>query len=162
MPRATEIGLIVAVQPPAFQRHKNFGHNISGHNRRSILLNSFKIGLSVLAVATVSPALAQTAAPSSPAPAAAPAPAAGSYTDDELKKFAAAAIEINKIQSDAAVSDADKQPKMLAAVQASGLDPNRFNEIATAAQSDPGLQQKISAAAAPATPGAAAPAAPGN
>ncbi|WP_336959777.1 DUF4168 domain-containing protein [Sphingobium aquiterrae] len=123
------------------------------------MLNSFKIVLSTLAVASVSPALAQTAAPSSPAPAAAaPAPAAGNYTEDELKKFAAAAIEINKIQDDAAITAADKQPKMLAAVQASGLDPNRFNEIATAAQSDPSLQQKISAAAAP--PAAAAPAAP--
>lgn len=107
-------------------------------------------------------ALAQTAAPApaSPAPAApATGAAASSFSDGDLEKFASAAIEMNKIQADASVAATDKQPKMLAAVQASGLEPAKFNEIAQAAEKDPGLQQKIQAAAAKTAP-APAPAAP--
>ncbi len=70
---------------------------------------------------------------------------------------------MTKIQSDTSIADAEKQPKMLAALQASGIAPEKFNEIGQAAAADPALQQRIQAAApaapaAPATP--AAPAAP--
>ncbi|PZU58942.1 MAG: hypothetical protein DI547_08740 [Sphingobium sp.] len=120
----------------------------------------------MLALSGATGALAQSAAPASPpaAPTAAAPAAAGSFTDEELTKFASAATELNKIQADAGVPAADKQPKMLAAVQASGLDPARFNTIAEAAQSDPALQQKIQAAAAktPAASAGAQPATPGQ
>ena len=76
------------------------------------------------------------------------ASASDSYTDADLKAFARAAIAANKIQQDAAVPAAEKQPKMLAAVQAEGLDPAKFNAIAQASQSDPALKQRIQAAAA--------------
>lgn len=119
------------------------------------------------------PVAAQTAAdqPASP-PAATPAPAAGAsaFSDSDIQQFAAAAVEVTKIQSDATIPDADKQPKMLAAVQASGLPPEKFNEIGQAAAADPALQQRIQAAAPaepaapaaqePADPAAPAPAAP--
>lgn len=120
-----------------------------------------RLALSTAALVACAPAaFAQTAAPAPAAPpAAAPAPAATSFSDDDLKKFASAAIEINKIQADAAV--ADKQPKMLAVVQASGLPPEKFNQIAQAAQSDPALQQKIQAAASASAPTPAAPPAEG-
>jgi len=58
-----------------------------------------------------------------------------------------AALDVQKIQQDAAVPMAEKQAKMAAAVGQAGLTPQRFNEIATAAQSDPALQQRIQALA---------------
>lgn len=128
----------------------------------SILL---KTGIASIALATVAPAMAQDAAAPAPAQAAPAAPAAGasSFTDTEIKQFAAAAVEVTKIQQDASIAAADKQPKMLAALQASGMPPEKFNQIGQAAAADPALQQKIQAAApaagaAPAEP--AAPAAP--
>lgn len=120
--------------------------------------------LSVLPLSVAGAAWAQSAAPAEPAaPAATAAPAqaapggATSFSDDEIKKFAAAAVELNRIQSDTTVTAEQKQPKMLAAVQATGLDPQKFNAIGQAAQTDTALQQKIQAAAS-ASPAAAAPA----
>jgi hypothetical protein len=108
----------------------------------------------VLAFPAVALAQADQAAPAAPPAAAAPAaPAAGAApSQDEVKKFASAAIELNKIQADAATPDTAKQPKMLAAVQQSGLTPQRFNEIAVQAEKDPGLQQKIQTAASASQP----------
>ena len=131
--------------------------------------------------AAITPAMAQQAAPAQPpapattaAPSAAPAPGASTatpstpgaaataapatFTDAELVGFANAAIEADKIQKDAAIAPAEKQTKMLAAVQAQGLEPTRYNEIAQATRDDPSLVTKIqelaaasAAAKAPAT-----------
>jgi hypothetical protein len=91
---------------------------------------------------------AQPAGPEGAAPPAASAPAtADSYTDTDLKAFARAAIAAGKIQQDTTIAATEKQPKMLAAVQAEGLDPAKFNAIAQASQSDPALKAKIQAAA---------------
>jgi hypothetical protein len=135
--------------------------------RRSILtgFNSIllKTGIASIALATVAPAMAQgAAAPAQPAQAAPAAPAAGatSFTDTEIKQFAAAAVEVTKIQQDASIAAADKQPKMLAALQASGMPPEKFNQIGQAAAADPALQQKIQAAAPAAPAAGAAPAEP--
>ncbi|HEX7781899.1 MAG TPA: DUF4168 domain-containing protein [Sphingobium sp.] len=115
--------------------------------------------MSALSLSAAGSALAQSAAPAQPAASAQAAPAgATSFSDDEIKKFASAAVELNKIQSDTTVTADQKQPKMLAAVQATGLDPQKFNAIGQAAQSDPALQQKIQAAASASAPAAAAPA----
>ncbi|WP_373278244.1 hypothetical protein [Sphingobium fuliginis] len=118
-----------------------------------------------IALAVAGPALAQGAA--APAAPAAPAAAgASTFSDAEIKQFAAAAVEVTKIQQDTSIAEADKQPKMLAALQASGIPPEKFNQIGQAAAADPALQQKIQAAApsapaAPAAPAAgAAPASP--
>ncbi|WP_370176045.1 DUF4168 domain-containing protein [Sphingobium abikonense] len=120
-----------------------------------------KAGLVSAAFLVATPLYAQMspAAPAEPvASAATPAPAAGAgnFTDAEIKQFAAAAVEVTKIQQDSTISAADKQPKMLAAVQSSGLPPEKFNQIGQAAAADPALQQRIqaSAPAAPATPAA--------
>lgn len=123
-----------------------------------------RAGIMSAALFAAGPALAQDA----PAPAATPAaPAApatpANFSDADIKQFAAAAVEVTKIQQDASIPAADKQPKMLAAVQASGLPPEKFNQIGQAAAADPALQQRIQAAApaAPAQPATpAAPAAP--
>ncbi|WP_176596834.1 MULTISPECIES: DUF4168 domain-containing protein [Sphingobium] len=128
-----------------------------------------KAGIASIALAAAAPALAQgAAAPAAPAQAAPAAPAAGAsnFSDADIKQFAAAAVEVTKIQQDSSIAAADKQPKMLAALQASGIPPEKFNQIGQAAAADPALQQKIQAAAptssaAPAAPDAgAAPAAP--
>lgn len=113
----------------------------------------FKAGIASAALFAVAPLAAQTA----PAPAA-PAVGASSFSDGDIKQFAAAAVEVTKIQSDASIPAAEKQPKMLAALQASGLPPEKFNQIGQAAATDPALQQRIQAAAPPAP--AAAPAQP--
>ena len=116
-----------------------------------------KAGIASAALFAVAPLAAQTApAPSAPAESAAPAAGASSFSEGDIKQFAAAAVEVTKIQSDASIPAADKQPKMLAALQASGLPPEKFNQIGQAAATDPALQQRIQAAA----PAAAAPAAP--
>ena len=117
------------------------------------LINShiMKAGLVSAALFATTPLYAQMspAAPAEPAaPAAtAPAPAAGAsnFSDAEIKQFAAAAVEVTKIQQDSSISAAEKQPKMLAAVQSSGLPPEKFNQIGQAAAADPALQQRIQA-----------------
>ncbi|OJY69793.1 MAG: hypothetical protein BGP16_08620 [Sphingobium sp. 66-54] len=88
---------------------------------------------------TAAPADTQAAPPA----ASAPATAAQSFSDEDLKAFARAAIAASKIQQDTTVTDAEKQPKMLAAVQAEGLDPVKFNSIAQASQADPDLHKRI-------------------
>lgn len=126
-----------------------------------------KIGLVSAALSVAAPALAQgaaaPAAPATPATSATPSAGAAKYSDADIKQFAAAAVEVTKIQSDSSIAAAEKQPKMLAALQASGIAPEKFNEIGQAAAADPALQQRIQAAA-PATPaapaGAATPATP--
>ena len=101
----------------------------------------------LLAVSAAAPPAATPTAPSAEA---------ASYSDADLKAFARAAIAANKIQQDAAVPATEKQPKMLAAVQAEGLDPAKFNQIAQASQADPALLKRIQTVAA-ADPANAAP-----
>ena len=129
--------------------------------RSSIFL---KAGLASATLFAAPPLLAQgAAAPATPATPAAPAtPSAGAakYSEADLKQFAAAAVEVTKIQSDASIAEAEKQPKMLAALQASGIAPEKFNEIGQAAAADPALQQRIQAAAPAASATPANPATP--
>ena len=116
-----------------------------------------KAGLASAALFASAPLLAlEAAAPAAPA---APSATASSFSDSDIKQFAAAAVAVTKIQSDSTIADAEKQPKMLAALQASGIPPEKFNAIGQAAAADPALQQRIQAAA-PAQP--ASPAAPAS
>jgi ATP phosphoribosyltransferase regulatory subunit HisZ len=75
------------------------------------------------------------------------APSAAKYSDAEVEQFTKAVISLQSIQRDASVPAADKQAKMAGAVQQSGLPPQKFNEIATASNSDPALMQRIQLAA---------------
>lgn len=122
-----------------------------------------KAGLASAALFASAPLFAQeaaaSAAPATPATPAAPSADASSFSDADIKQFAAAAVAVTKIQSDSTIADAEKQPKMLAALQASGIPPEKFNAIGQAAAADPALQQRIQAAA-PAQP--ASPAAPAS
>ena len=105
------------------------------------------------AAACAASAQAQTA-PAAPAPAAA-APAQGGFTDEDLKAFGAAMTEIQKINgeygpklaaADAATkTDVQKEMigKMGAAVQASGLSPDKYNAMSAAVQKDAALRQRL-------------------
>ncbi len=61
-------------------------------------------------------------------------------------------VAVNKVQADTTVAEADKQAKLLEAVEQSGLDAQKFNEITQAVQNDSALQQRVQAAAAAAQP----------
>lgn len=106
---------------------------------------AFAVTLGALTLAAAPYASAQDAAP---APAEQAAPAA-TFSDGDIKTYAGVAAQLNKIQSDAALSETDKQAQMAAAVQASGLEIAKFNAITEASKSDPELQKKIQAATAP-------------
>jgi len=105
------------------------------------------------AAACAASAQAQTA-PAAPAPAAA-APAQGGFTDEDLKAFGAAMTEIQKINGEYgpkvaaadAATKADVQKEMIgkmgAAVQASGLSPDKYNAMSAAVQKDAALRQRL-------------------
>ena len=113
----------------------------------------------LLGAACAASAQAQTApvaAPAAPAPApAAAAPAQGGFTDEDLKAFGSAMAEIQKINAEygpklasadaAAKADVQKEMigKMGAAVQASGLSPQQYNDMSAAVQKDPALRARL-------------------
>lgn len=114
----------------------------------------FKAMLSTAAaLAFVPGAFAQTAPASAPATAPAtaadPAPATGAtYSDEDVQKYAVALVAVNKLQADATIPAADKQAKMAAAVQQSGVDVVKFNAITQAMGTDKALSARIQTAAA--------------
>lgn len=87
---------------------------------------------------------AQAAPEAAPAPATDPAP----VSDAEVDRFALAALMIEQISTDEALDQQQKQASMAAAVQKIGLEPQRFNEIATAVQADQALNERVQVAAA--------------
>lgn len=107
-----------------------------------------------LGAGTSSIALAQSsngARPASP-----PAAAAASITDQELKSFAVAALEVKKINDNyrpryqSAGTPAEKQQvqkeateKMSSAVQQKGLTVDKYNQIVRVAQADPQVAKTI-------------------
>jgi len=70
------------------------------------------------------------------------------FTDTEVQQYAKAALAVNKINADTSIPTAEKNPKFVAAITSSGLQPQRFNEISQAMASDTALNQRIQAAAA--------------
>ena len=110
------------------------------------------------APAAAAPAASATpATPATPAAPAASAPATpGGYSDDDLKAFGSAMKEIEKINGEyapklAAATDAkvkaDVQKEMIgkmgAAVQASGLSPQKYNDMSAAVQKDAALRTRL-------------------
>jgi hypothetical protein len=91
-------------------------------------------------------ALAQEAAPSPEQPTAADLQTTA-VTDDEVSRFARAALIVEEIAGKAEIDQQQKQAAMAAAVKASGFEPRRFNDIARASQSDAALQERIRMAA---------------
>lgn len=94
------------------------------------------------------PAPAQQAPQQTPQQGDQAAPTSADISDEEVSKFALAALVIEQIAGDEAVAQEEKQAAMAGAVQQAGLEPARFNQIAVASQSDAELGQRIQLAAA--------------
>ena len=86
--------------------------------------------------------------PTAPAPAA----TAATVSDDEVARFAQAALAVERIAAIGALDEEDKKMAMAEAVRGAGFTPKRFNEIALASQSDAALEDRIVAAAQSAQP----------
>lgn len=118
-----------------------------------------KLQTSMMAIAAllIAPAALAQTAQTSPAPASPTASAtAATVTDAEVSQFAAAGVAATKINADTTVAAADKNAKILAAITASGLTPERFNAIGQAMQADPALNKRIQDEAAKVAPAAPA------
>jgi hypothetical protein len=103
--------------------------------------------LAIAPAAMAQDAPAQTA-PAPAAPTAAAPVTSASVTDAELTQFVTVALEIEKIRKDPAVPEADKTAKMATAASSSGIDPQRFNAIGQAMQTDTALNARVQATAA--------------
>jgi Domain of unknown function (DUF4168) len=112
------------------------------------------VGTFMASVTAVAAQEAPAPAPETPAAPEAPAASAGQagFSTEDIQKFAKAALEIQKLQADTAVAEADKQTRMASIVTENGLDAVKFNEIAQAMQTDPAIQEQVNAAAASAAP----------
>lgn len=96
--------------------------------------------------------IAQAQAPATPAPS---APATGGFTDEELRSFGGAMTEVQKLNAEytpqlagadgptKATLQKEMIGKMGAAVAASGLSPQKYNEISAAVQKDTALRQRL-------------------
>lgn len=99
---------------------------------------------------SAAPALAQDATTDAePAGAAAQA---GEFTDAEIEGFAAAMAKIAPIAQslNGAAPSPEQQAEMVAAIEAAGLTPDRFNAISTAARADRVTGGRVLVAQAPA------------
>lgn len=90
-----------------------------------------------------SPSFAQDAAP--PAQQAAPADAT-SFSDDDIQKFAMVMSDARPIFTDATKSNAEKEGQLIEVLKQRGLEPEKFNAIGQAADSDPAVREKVQAA----------------
>lgn len=95
------------------------------------------------AAAPAAPAAAPAAATPSAATPAAPAAGSSSFAPDQVTKFAKALTKVNAINTDATIPADQKQTQMVAAIEQEGLDPNTFNQIAQAYQSDASLRDQV-------------------
>lgn len=111
-----------------------------------------------LAAASVAPAAAQSGAATRPADPASPGAVQqqSQYSDDDLKAFAVAALEVRQIREDYTpkVQSADSPEKrqtisreatdrMVEAVEKHGLTAEKYNNIYAASQSDPTLAERV-------------------
>ncbi|MFN4295552.1 MAG: DUF4168 domain-containing protein [Brevundimonas sp.] len=100
-------------------------------------------------------ALAQDMQAGAPAQASAAAPATGEPSDAELAAFAGAMQRMQTVaqQVQGGQPTPEQQAEMAAAVEASGLEIDRFNTISQAVSTDPVIQARVGVAAS--TPSAA-------
>jgi hypothetical protein len=95
------------------------------------------------AAATAEPAQAAPAAPTAGAPA---APTTATYTEAQLQHFAAASVEIERVQTQARASggpNEQTQAQIRAALDTHQLDAATYNGIVEAMRADPVLAQRV-------------------
>ena len=68
---------------------------------------------------------------------------AATFSDTEIQAYVKSLAEVQRIDQDANLEQEQKQAGMVKAIEAAGLTPQKFNEISTASQADPGLEQRI-------------------
>lgn len=123
---------------------------------RIAILAAGLLGVAVTAASAQAQTAPAAEAPAAAAPTAPSAPAAGSYSDEDLKAFGSAMTEIQKINGEyspkltaatdaAAKAEVQKEmiAKMGAAVQSSGLSPQKYNDMSTAVQKDAALRARL-------------------
>ena len=124
-------------------------HRSSLH--KGLLAGALAAGMSV-----VGASLAAAQSSSAPSPATPPSAAAASITQQELKTFAVAALEVKKIndtyrpryqsaETPAAKEQVQKEAteKMSSVVQQQGLSVDKYNQIVRVAQADPEVAKQI-------------------
>lgn len=116
--------------------------------KKSLLISAAFLCASAPALAQAQDAPAEAPAAEAPADAeapatASPAPQAASYTDTDIQAYVKSLTDVQRIDQDTALAQEAKQASMVAAIEAAGLTPKKFNEISMASQSDPGIQQRI-------------------
>ncbi|MFA7439583.1 MAG: hypothetical protein WCZ66_01295 [Sphingomonadaceae bacterium] len=95
---------------------------------------------------TAQPATQPAANDAAATAASAPAPVAAAVDANDpaqVSKFARALSKVNAINADATTDQAAKQPQMVAAIEAEGLDPNAFNELAQVYSADEAFRTKV-------------------
>lgn len=68
------------------------------------------------------------------------------FSDAEIDSFAAATVEVQRIDADTTLDVDTKQSQMAAAVTEAGLDPAKYNEIGQALATDVELRAKVQTA----------------
>lgn len=91
---------------------------------------------------------AEPAPPSDPLADGSATTSASTFTDAEIDSFAAATVEVQKIDADTTLDAAAKQTQMAAAVTEAGIDPAKYNEIGQALATDTELRAKVQTAMA--------------
>lgn len=91
---------------------------------------------------------AEPAAPSDPLADGSATASTSTFTDAEIDSFAAATVEVQKIDADTSLDAAAKQTQMAAAVTEAGIDPAKYNEIGQALATDTELRAKVQTAMA--------------
>lgn len=82
-------------------------------------------------------------APQAEAGGAAPEAAAQDFTDEEIAGFVEAATAIREMRDDATLDGDARQAQAETIVARHGLDPQTYNAIGVAAQSDPAVAQRV-------------------
>lgn len=99
-------------------------------------------------------ALAQNAPGPAPAPAPAQPPAGqmgapeADISDAQIESFAAAALQIQELQSEPVTDQAAMQQQAMEIVTSSGLTPESYNMIARATQTNPEVAERVQLAVA--------------
>jgi hypothetical protein len=121
-------------------------------------------GMALATAAQAQPAAAPAA------PAAAAADAASAYSDDQVKRFAGALGQLQKVNAEfapkiaaatgdaKAVAERDMAIKMHETLQTAGLTPEEYSKMATAMKADEQLNARVSEQLAAAPQSSAAPA----
>jgi len=93
-------------------------------------------------------AQAQDAPAQQTPPAETPAQGVSQVSDQEVERFALAALLLQSIAQDDEIPQEHKQAAMAEVLTHTGVEPERFNEIVVASETDPELTQRIEVAAA--------------